>query len=405
MLEREVDALIVGAGPAGMLFGFLLAREGRRVLVAERNADFGREYRGEVLMPRAHQVLEQVGLAGLLGGPVARTLRGIEFFRGSHKFAEMDLTRLRADGTSAGAVWMPQPVFLEALRAEAAQHPGFEMWFEAWPRELLRRNERTEGALLVRGEDEARVHARLTVGADGRYSALRHLGGFALAYHEHDFDVLWFSTPETTHPRDTFRACIGPRRSYLILPKHPADLQCGMLMPRNGFAAYRNRGLDALRSDLAEGPPEFAEFARTLTDFTPFHPLHAHLDLVADWARPGLLLIGDAAHTCSPMGAIGVAVALETAAVAAEIVLEAWGEAGPDGEALARIQHLREPEVRAIHRFQRRFGRPIASPRRWPRRAMTTGLALAGRLGLLPALTRRIVSRRRPLPLARCARG
>lgn len=360
-MNRTIDTevAIVGGGPAGMMLAVLLARRGIDHCVLEKNDDFEREYRGEVLMPRFARLLRQLRMESLFTGLPHRTLDGLAIHWGDRPIAKFRLAKVAPDFPFA--YWIPQPVMLAALAAEAAKHPSHRLIFDAAVKELVQEGDRVAGVVVEHAGERLEVRSKVVVGCDGRFSSLRRLGKFEIEYEEHDFDVLWFTLPDVDDEQAAFRAFLTRPRGYLALPKHPAALQCGMMLPPNGYAAYRKAGIDSLRAHLLEGPKLFHAFAKELKDFSPFTLLHANLDLVKDWERNGLVLIGDAAHTCSPAGAIGVSIAVETAAVAAEVLAGCHARGDYSKVALDEIQRRREPAVRAVHDRQRILGRNIAA--------------------------------------------
>ncbi len=393
----DTDVCIVGGGPAGMTLGLLLARHGARVLVLERHPDFKREYRGEVLMPRFSQALRQIDLFDFVEGYPHTKLRTFEMFQGERRLVRVAFGELCAEFPFA--IWMPQPILLGALYDRAKELEGFDMWFGATAHDLIRDGDSTAGVVVRRDDRGVEVRARVVVGADGRGSRIRRLGSFEIDYEEHTFDVLWFSLPRPAEYKSTFRFFLGLEHSYLVAPKHPDLVQCGLLMPRDGFRGYKDAGVEAIRRDLLAGPRVLHGFARQLEDLTPFFPLKAEIRLVREWAKDGLLLVGDAAHTCSPVGAIGVAVAVETAIVAADVILQGLADGEVSARRLSRVQSLREAELRQVQGIQRRLGGPVLSRSRWLRRAFPLLLPLAARVGLIQRNQRRLVVASGPLPV------
>jgi 2-polyprenyl-6-methoxyphenol hydroxylase-like FAD-dependent oxidoreductase len=288
---------------------------------------------------------------------------------------------------------MPQPVFLEALRRKAEPFPSFRCWMGARVTELIEEGGAVVGVKGVRdGKDPFEVRADVVVGADGRFSNVRRLGRFEVEYEHHDFDVIWFVVDQPPDWPSTIYVSLGRETQGLILPKYPNQLQTGLLMTPEGWRRWREAGVAAVAERIRRFDPIFATFADGLTDFTAFFPLQGTIRLVREWARDGLLLIGDAAHTMSPAGAIGVNVALATAAVAAHVIFPRLAQGTIPRAALAEVQRLREEDVRTLHRVQRGVAAVIAPGRGT---ALTRGLRallvpLIARTPLLTLIQRRL---------------
>jgi 2-polyprenyl-6-methoxyphenol hydroxylase-like FAD-dependent oxidoreductase len=288
---------------------------------------------------------------------------------------------------------MPQPVFLEALARKASALAPFQCWMGARVTELCDEGGAVVGVRGLRhGSSPFEVRADVVVGADGRHSTMRRLGRFVTEYEHHDFDVIWFVVEPPPDWAKTVYFSVGSM-PFLMLPKYPNHVQVGLLLVKDEWRRWRQEGVSAVAERIRRLDPLFAGFAAGLRDFTPFFPLPAVILLVRDWARDGLLLIGDAAHTMSPAGAIGVNVALATAAVAAQEIYPRLGQGPIPGSVLTRVQALREPDVRTLHQLQRRAGRALlGSGSRNPmvRWLVRRTLPLAVRSGLFPRLQRRL---------------
>jgi 2-polyprenyl-6-methoxyphenol hydroxylase-like FAD-dependent oxidoreductase len=349
-VETKTSACVVGGGPGGLMLGLLLAKRGVDVLVLEGHEDFEREFRGEVLQPSTSNLLDAIGLLDyILAQP--------------HSLLEVG--KIRLNGRPVGefafkrisprypyAIWMPQPIFLEALRRKAAGFPSFQCWMGAKATKLIEENGKVVGVSGLRhGKEAFEIRADVVVAADGRYSTVAKLGGFEIEYEHHDFDVIWFTIEQPPGWASTFYVSLGDVRG-LMLPKYPHHIQAGLVLPTGEWKRWRDEGVAKVADRIRRFDPIFTEIADSLRDFKPFFPLEGLIRLMREWSRDGLLLIGDAAHTMSPVGAIGVNVALATAAVAAQVLYPHFGH-GPIGrEVLQEVQRLREADVRTLHRFQ-----------------------------------------------------
>jgi 2-polyprenyl-6-methoxyphenol hydroxylase-like FAD-dependent oxidoreductase len=349
--RTKTGACIVGGGPAGQLLGLLLAKRGAEVLVLEGHETFDREFRGEVLQPSTTRLLDALGLLGYIEAqPHSRLTAGVVRLNG-RKAGEFAFGRIAPEYPYA--IWMPQPVFLQALADRARAFPTSRCWMGARVTGLIEEAGRVVGVTGTRhGSQPFEVRADVVVGADGRFSQIRRLGGFTTAYEHHDFDVIWFVIPEPPGWSSTLYISLGRQASCLLLPKYPHEVQVGIVLPTGAWRDWRQAGVASVAERIRRLDPLFVDFAAGLRDFTPFFPLEGLIRLVETWARDGLLLIGDAAHTMSPMGAIGVNVALATAAVAAQEIYPRLGRGPIPGTELQRVQSLREADVRTLHRLQ-----------------------------------------------------
>lgn len=352
---KQVDVCIIGGGPAGMLAALLLAERKRSVLVVEHHHDFAREYRGEVLMPRFSQMMQQIGLMDWIDTIPHVKIEGAHFY-----FRHLELGTIQFKNISPGipdAMWMPQTQLLDALNARATQSPSYEIWFDTKPLAIG-----DDGGFkkikLKKGEEEIEVTAKVVIGADGRYSQVRKLLPFPTGYDDYRFDVLWFTIPRPEYYENSFRVFFNGKWNCLVLPKYPNHLQCGLLVAPHELNQIKKQGIEVLKKALPDIHPILKEFAENLKSFTEFHVLKAQMHYVDKWAKDGVVLIGDSAHCCSPAGAIGVSVAAGTAIIAADVIhanLDKYSGALPES-VLSEIQSRREKDVLEIHRMQRLVG-------------------------------------------------
>lgn len=353
MATIHVNACIVGGGPAGLMLGMLLAKRGADVLVLEGHENFDREFRGEILQPSTARLLDELGLLEyVLAQPHSLLEAGNVRVNGS-VVGEFKFRRIAPEYPYA--IWMPQPIYLAAMLRKAETLPSFRCWMGAKVSRLVEENGRVVGVTGLRhGKETFEVRADVVVGADGRYSAIAKLGGFKAEYEHHDFDLIWFTIPQPPGWSNTMYVSLGGKVRGLMLPKYPHHIQVGIALPTGEWKKWRADGVAAVAERIRGFDPICREFADNLKDFTPFFPLEAVVRKVDDWARDGLLLIGDSAHTMSPMGAIGVNVAVATAAIAAQVIYPRLGHEPIPHAALQEVQRIREADVRTLHGLQLR---------------------------------------------------
>jgi 2-polyprenyl-6-methoxyphenol hydroxylase-like FAD-dependent oxidoreductase len=386
-----VSACIVGGGPAGLVLALLLAKRGVDVLVLEGHEDFEREFRGEVLQPSTSNLLDELGLLEYVLAQPHSLLEAGKIRLKGREVGQFEFKKIAP--RYPYAVWMPQPIFLAALRRKAEAFPSFQCWMGAKATGLVEEDGKIVGVSGLRhGKEGFEIRADVVVAADGRYSALARLGGFEAAYEHHDFDIIWFTIEQPPGWTSTFYVSLGDMRG-LMLPKYPHHIQAGLILRTGGWKRWRDEGVAAVAERVRRFDPIFTEFADSLRDFKPFFPLEGIIRLMREWSRDGLLLIGDAAHTMSPAGAIGVNVAIATAAVAAHVLYPHFGHGPIRREVLQEVQRLRERDVRTLHRLQLGAqGVLLGQGSRYPvvRRLVQTAIPMILRSPLVPLLQRRL---------------
>jgi 2-polyprenyl-6-methoxyphenol hydroxylase-like FAD-dependent oxidoreductase len=350
--QIDTDVCIVGGGPAGMMLALLLAKQQIKVVVLERNENFDREYRGEVLLPRFGQMLDQLNLRSYIENYPHLKLNDIELMQGNKKLAGFRFSNL-IPKFSYG-MWMPQTFLLQALHEKCKLYPHFSVLFHTTVKQIVRDGERVTGVIAAGGrEEECRISAKITVGADGRFSAIRKLADFDVEYEFYKNDIVWFTIPLPLGQDNTLRFCLADT-IHLVLPKYPNHMQIGLVFRKNKWKEIRERGVESFRESLRSLNPLFRDFADQLEDFKPFTVLQSRIVNVKRWAQDGCVLIGDAAHCASPVGAIGVSLSTATAIVAADVIWKAIKTGDVSKESLSQIQAIRQPEVRMVHSFQKR---------------------------------------------------
>jgi 2-polyprenyl-6-methoxyphenol hydroxylase-like FAD-dependent oxidoreductase len=358
--SQQADCCIVGGGPAGLMLALLLARRGVRVTLLEAHHDFDREFRGNTISPSVMEVMEELGLADRLLG-----LRHAEVPRftaqaagGSAVFADFSSLKTRYPYI----LMLPQARFLEFIAAEARRFPNFRLVMGARVKGLIEEDGVIRGVRYRGPEGPCEVHARLTIGADGRFSQIRRLADLQSVKDSPPMDVFWFTLPrEPGDPKDAgavFR--FGPG-SLLVLMDHFEHWQVGYIVPKGGYKRLRATGLPALRRSVAELAPELAGRVGHLKDWRQGSLLSVEADRLRRWYRPGLLLIGDAAHVVSPVGGVGINLAIQDAVVAANVLTEPLKAGRLRAQDLRSVQRRREWPTRLIQGVQALVQRWVVS--------------------------------------------
>lgn len=357
----DADCVIVGGGPAGVMAGLLFARAGVPTVVLEKHGDFLRDFRGDTVHPSTMEILDQLGLLDrFLERPHSR-IDKVRLRVAGEQVAIGDLSRL--DTPAPFIAMMPQWEFLDFLRSEAEAFPCFRLEMNIAVARLIEREGRIVGVALSDGREI--IARKLVIAADGRGSIVRREGLLPVTTLGAPMDVFWFSVPKPDDGGEALRGSFEAGRIVVLIDR--GDYwQCALVFPKGKAEEIRARGIAALRNKIEKAVPELGDLDMALTDMDQMHLLTVALDRLDRWHRPGLLAIGDAAHAMSPIGGVGINLAIQDAVAAANILAGPMQAGEPVDPLLGKVEKRRlfptrgsgGPEARAKprHRSPARAG-------------------------------------------------
>ena len=356
-MQQNTTCAIIGGGPAGMVLGLLLARAGVEVTLLEKHADFLRDFRGDTVHPSTLALLDELGLWDRFAAlPQSRLDHGALSVDG-RPLTLVDFRRLRQPHPYIAMV--PQWDLLNLLAEAAQAEPTFTLRMRHEVTGLLRTGARTTGVRYRSPDGDGELTAHLTVACDGRGSILRQESGLPVREFPVPFDVWWFRLPREEAGQYSLIPRTAPGRLLIMIPRE-GYFQIAYLIAKGSDARLRARGLQAFKDELASLIPEAD--AGTLGSWDEVKLLDARLNRLQRWHTDGLLFIGDAAHAMSPVGGVGINLAVQDAVGAATLLADPLRRRDVRSGDLAAVQRRRLPPAALTQGLQRILHRRLVQP-------------------------------------------
>src|SRR5262245_23143500 len=345
----DAQCCVAGGGPAGMMLGYLLARAGIETVVLEKHADFLRDFRGDTVHPSTLEVMHELGI---LEEFLKRPHEKAERLGGIVGGEELTIADFRHVPARCGYIaFMPQWEFLNFLETEARRYPAFHLHMQAEVTGLIEEEGRTVGVRAATPHGPLEVRAGLTVAADGRHSTVRSAAGFEVEKIGAPMDVLWMRI--SRRPDDP-AIVLGrfDRGRILFMICRGEYWQCAFIIPKGGYEDVKSRGIEAFRGEIARIAPVLSDRVHEVRDWNDVKLLTVAVDRLRTWCQPGLLCIGDAAHAMSPVGGVGINLAIQDAVATANLLAEPLLRGVPPLADLLRVQRRRSLPTRLTQRMQ-----------------------------------------------------
>lgn len=380
MVESVVhtQCCIAGGGPAGMMLGFLLARAGVRVEVLEKHPDFLRDFRGDTIHPSTLEVMHELGILEQFLTLPHQKVTQLAGQVGDFRTVFADFSHLPT--RCKFVAFLPQWDFLNFLAEQGRRYPGFSLRTRAKAKRVIEEGGRIVGAVVDTDQGRIEVRSPLVVGADGRRSDIRASAGFAVKELGAPMDVLWFRlSRQASDPVETMGRFDAGR--IFIMINRGDNWQCGYVIPKGSLSRLQEAGLQAFRDGIVELAPYAADRVVEIASWDDVKLLTVGVDRLERWHKPGVLCIGDAAHTMSPVGGVGINLAIQDAVAAANILAEPLRTGRLADADLAAVQRRREFPTRVTQAMQVAVQKNIISR------------VLAGRATIRPPLPVRLLDR------------
>jgi 2-polyprenyl-6-methoxyphenol hydroxylase-like FAD-dependent oxidoreductase len=340
---------VAGGGPAGMMLAFLLARMGVDVFVLEKHADFLRDFRGDTIHPSTLELMHELGILDEFLKRPHDEVRELSGQVGNDIVTMGDFTHLPTH--CKFLVLMPQWDFLDFIKEQASRYPTFHLRVNAEVTDLLEEKGSVVGLHAKTSDGSLEIRAPLSIGADGRHSVVRQRAKLEVIDLGAPMDVMWMRISRgASDPGQT----LGHfhRGKILVMINRESYWQCAFVIPKGEADRIKQRGLPAFREDIAELAPFLRDRMGELADWKDVSLLTVTIDRLAQWSRPGLLCIGDAAHAMSPIGGVGINLAIQDAVATANLLGAILLRKTPSESELRAVQRRRSFPTWATQRLQ-----------------------------------------------------
>jgi 2-polyprenyl-6-methoxyphenol hydroxylase-like FAD-dependent oxidoreductase len=340
---------IIGGGPAGIMLGFLLARAGIQVTVLEKHKDFFRDFRGDTIHPSTLELLHELDLLEKFLKIPHSQVTGLSAIVGGQRFLMSDFSHLSTHCKYIAL--MPQWDFLNFLSAEAARFPSFTLRMGWEATGLLQQDSAIVGVTANTPDGPVEVPATLTIGCDGRHAISREAANLPLFDYGVPVDILWLRIARQPSDPENALGYVNYGR-FIILINRNDYFQVGYLIPKDAFPQIQQNGLPAFQQSIERIVPFLAGRTSEIDSWDKVKLLTIQVNRLREWSSPGLLCIGDAAHAMSPVGGIGINIALQDAVATANLLTESLLSDTLTEHNLASVQHYRQNAVRNTQRMQ-----------------------------------------------------
>ncbi len=340
---------VVGGGPAGMMLGYLLARAGIDVVVLEKHKDFLRDFRGDTIHPSTLELMKELGVLDEFLQRPHQQLKHFKLKIAGESITIADFSKINA--FCQYIAFMPQWDFLDFIADQANKYPSFHLLMECEAVDIIEEDGKVSGVKAKTSSGPLNILADLTIGADGRNSVLRNRAGFNVQNIGAPMDVIWMRVSKKPEYSTEYLGHVG-QGSILITLDRGDYWQCAFVIPKGQFEKFKEHGIDYMRQKMVSKMPSLKDSINEIQDWNDCFLLTVTVDRLKKWWRPGFICIGDAAHAMSPIGGVGINLAIQDAVAAANELVPTL-EGGKDVEsALAKIQKRREFPTKMTQNFQ-----------------------------------------------------